>query len=73
MRYREQSFGAKSGELKLEEHWDPYKLHIDGTAEHRKAGATWLEVYDETKLPVGEASSTSTERDRWTVDSPTRA
>jgi hypothetical protein len=70
VRYREQSFGAKSGELQLEEHWDPYKLHVDGTAAHRKAGATWLEVYEETKLPVDEASSTSTERDRWTVDSP---
>jgi hypothetical protein len=65
VRYREQSFGAKSGELQLEEHWDPYKLHVDGTAAHRKAGATWLEVYEETKLPVDAASST-----RWTVDSP---
>lgn len=70
LRYREQSFGAKTGALQLEEHWDPYKLHIDGSAAHRKAGATWVEVYEETKLPVGEAATTTTERDRWTVDSP---
>ena len=32
IRYREQSFSASTGALELEEHWDPHKLHIDGSA-----------------------------------------
>jgi len=53
--------------LELEEHWDPYKLHIDGTAEHRVGGATWLIIYQETKLPVGGAPETHEAHDRWTI------
>lgn len=67
VRYREQSFRASTGELELEEQWDPPKLHIDESPEHMEVGASWLELYDETKLPVGEASTTATARDRWTV------
>jgi hypothetical protein len=67
-RYREQSFSASSGALTLDEYWDPYKLHIDGTAEHTAANATWLEVYNETKVPVTGSSTTSEEHDRWAVD-----
>jgi hypothetical protein len=69
VRMRELSYSAKTGELELEEYWDPYKLHIDGTAEHLKAGATWLEEYDETKVPAGASASTAVARDRWSVDS----
>jgi hypothetical protein len=68
VRYREQSFSASTGDLSLEEHWDPYKLHIDGTDAHTRAGASWLEEYQETKMPTGEASSTADARDRWIVD-----
>lgn len=68
VRYREQSFGAKSGELTLEEHWAPFKVHIDGTEEHTRAGAMWQEAYEETKLPVNAAAATSSERDVWSVD-----
>ena len=53
VRLREQSFGAKTGKLELEEYWDPYKLHIDGTDEHLQAGAKWVEVYEETKVEPG--------------------
>jgi hypothetical protein len=67
VRYREQAFSATTGALSLEEHWDPYKLHFDGTAEHTRLGASWLEDYQETKLPVGGAPQTATSRDRWTV------
>jgi hypothetical protein len=67
IRYREQSFSASTGQLELEEHWDPYKLHIDGTAEHRVGGATWLIIYQETKLPVGAAPETHEAHDRWTI------
>jgi hypothetical protein len=67
VRYREQSFSAGTGELDLEEHWAPHKLHIDWSPEHTEAGASWLEDYEETKLPVGDTASTSTRRDRWTV------
>jgi hypothetical protein len=67
VRYREQSFGATTQMLKLEEHWDPYKLHIDGSAEHTVMGASWVETYVETKLPVGEAAASATNADPWSV------
>jgi hypothetical protein len=67
VRYREQSFSASTGALELEEHWDPYKLHIDGTAAHRIGGATWLIIYQETKLPIGGAPETHEAHDRWTI------
>jgi len=68
VRYREQAFHEGTGELEEEEHWDPAKLHIDGSPAHTAAGASWLESYQETKLPVGKPASTETARDRWTVD-----
>ncbi len=67
VRYREQSFSASTGDLELEEHWDPYKVHIDGTAAHRAGGATWLMIYQETKLPVGGTPETHEAHDRWSV------
>jgi hypothetical protein len=67
LRYREQAFSATTGMLELEEHWDPYKLRVDSTAEHTVAGFTWLEEYKETKLPVGDTARTSTNYDRWVV------
>ncbi len=67
LRYREQSYSASTGDLELDEHWDPYKIHFDGSAAHTAADATWLEEYQETKLPVGAAPEVATARDRWTV------
>jgi hypothetical protein len=70
VRYREQSFHAGTGELELEEHWDPYKLHFDGSLEHTMAGASWLESYEETKIASDAPEETQPQRERWTVDSP---
>lgn len=67
VRFREQSFDVTSGNLELDETWDPPKLHIDGTAAHTVAGASWLESYAETKLAVGLTPSTHDVRERWTV------
>ena len=67
IRYREQSYGATSGLLELEEHWDPYKLHIDGSAERMIAAAPWIETYKETKLAVGVQPATATAMDAWQV------
>lgn len=67
LRYREQSFSASTGDLAQEEHWDPYKIHFDGSAEHTSTGASWLESYDETKLPVGGTPQAASVNDRWTV------
>jgi hypothetical protein len=70
IRYREQSFHEKTGELELEEHWAPYKLHFDGTDEHTADGASWLEAYEETKTYAsGKPDEASEEHDRWMVDS----
>jgi len=67
VRYREQSFDATSGKLELEEYWDPARLHVDGTAEHTATGASWLDSYSETKLPVGLTATTKESRDLWAV------
>jgi hypothetical protein len=68
VRYREQSFSASTGNLELEEHWDPSKLHVDGAADHMKrTGTPWVEMYQETKLPVGGTAVTTTARDIWLV------
>jgi hypothetical protein len=67
VRFREQAFQASTGLLAQEEHWSPPKLHLDMAAAHLVAGATWLEVYQETKQPVMGTASVATARDRWTV------
>jgi hypothetical protein len=67
IRHREQSFKASTGELDVEEHWDPHKLHIDGSAERIVAGAHWTESYAETKS-LGAGGTTSAQRtDQWSV------
>jgi hypothetical protein len=68
VRYRELSYEKSGDDVELEEHWDPYKLHIDGTPDHTKPEATWLESYTETKLPAMGSSSSAEQRDRWTLD-----
>lgn len=68
VRYREQALHAGTGELEAEEHWDPAKLHLDMSAAHTVRGATWLEVYQETKTPAVGAPVTAEARDPWTVD-----
>jgi len=67
VRYRELAFGAKTGELQLEEHWDPSKLHVDGSEERLLADSAWIEVYSETKLEVGQPPSTHEVREHWRV------
>ncbi len=69
LRYRELSYSASTGELELEEYWEPAKLHVEWSEGRLVEGGSWLEEYEETKLPVGETPSTSSRRDRWTVRS----
>jgi hypothetical protein len=71
LRYREQSFHATTGALEQDEFWAPYKLHFDGSAEHTKDGASWLESFEETKIAASgnKPDEVSDERDRWMVDS----
>ncbi len=67
VRLREQAFHATTGLLEQEEYWSPHKLHVDLLAAHAIQGASWLEIYSETKLPVGGQPITSEPHDRWTV------
>jgi hypothetical protein len=67
VRYREQAFNATSGDLDIEEYWEPYKLRVDQTEEFLETGGSFLESYDETKLIPGEEPTTATRSDRWTV------
>lgn len=68
VRFREQSYAASTGKLELEEHWDPYKIHIDGSAEAlKKTSSSMLRVveYKETKLPVNGTPVTQDTTDIW--------
>ena len=65
VRFHERSYSASTGDLELEEHWDPYKLRIDGT--RLMPGAMYTEQYSETKLAVGMAPATATSSDTWKV------
>ena len=67
VRFREQAFNATTGDLDIEEHWDPYKLRVDQAEEFLEDGASFLEPYDETKLIPGEEPTTAARGDRWTV------
>jgi len=65
VRYRELAYSASTGQVELEEHWDPYKLRVDGT--QQTAGATYTEAYSETKIMTGAAPMTATSTDTWKV------
>lgn len=68
VRYRELSFSATTGLPTQDEHWDPHKLHIDGSPAKLIANGSWLEAYTETKLPVGQAPNPPQQiTDRWSV------
>jgi hypothetical protein len=74
LRYRELSYGAMTHLLQLEEFWDPPRIHVDGSADHTKSGALWIETYMETKLPTGAAAiPAAKEQDLWQVSSPSEA
>jgi hypothetical protein len=66
LRYREQAFRASDGQVAVEEHWDPAKLHIDGSAGRVVEGASWVEEYEETKTRNGVETS-ARRRDVWSV------
>lgn len=74
VRYRELSFDGRSVDAngnpvapELEEHWDPFKLRIDASAERTREGASWLEDYEETKIRNGVAQPAARRRDLWQV------
>jgi len=67
IRYRERSFVGSAGPLQLEEHWEPFKLRLDGTSAHVMPEVTWIDQYSETKLPVGLPPSTAPTSDTWRV------
>jgi hypothetical protein len=67
VRFREQAFAASTNMLQTETHYDPPKLHVDGSAAHTVKGATWVEKYTETALPVGMPVNSHTVSERWTV------
>jgi hypothetical protein len=68
VRYRELGFSETAPyDMDREDHWEPGKLRVDETPDHMVAGETWLELYKETRVPVGARPSTREVRDRWTV------
>ncbi|MES1165287.1 MAG: hypothetical protein ABUR63_06005 [Verrucomicrobiota bacterium] len=73
VRYRELSYHATTGLLEQEEYWDPPKLRVDQSAARVVESASWLEVYLETKSPVGGVASTAEQHDLWTVVYPSQS
>ncbi len=68
IRFRELSYGAMTGMLQLEEHWDPPRLHVDGSSAHTQTGVQWADSYKEIKIPAGMAAmSPSQQSDLWQV------
>lgn len=67
VRYREHSFSATTGQLELEEYWDPPKLRVDETPANTMPDARWLEIYSETKIPVNGVMTKTEQRDSWKV------
>jgi hypothetical protein len=67
VRYREVAFA--SGAPDLEEHWDPFKLRVDGSPSRAKSGPSWVEKYAETKtkLKSGVVEGPFDRRDTWQV------
>lgn len=66
VRYVEEELSA-SGDVERSYVWSPYRLYIDGSAQHRASGASWLEVSEESSTKAGEAAELSTLRERWMV------
>jgi hypothetical protein len=68
VRYREQSFAASTGMPNGDQYWDPYKVLVDGGADHNSNNSSWLESYRETKVPAsGVAEMAVEKRDLWRV------
>jgi len=67
VRYRDETIDADSGDVKVDEFWAPYRLHVDGSEEHTDEGASWLEQYTETATKSGKLKAAETVRERWTV------
>jgi hypothetical protein len=65
VRYRE--LALASGTPDLEEHWDPFKLRVDGSPSRTKAGPSWVEKYAETKIKNGVVDGPFDRRDTWQV------
>ncbi len=66
LRYRELSYGAKTGLVQLDEWWDPSRVHIDGT--RATADNSFLDAYTEYKLNAGDTVATSAVvHDLWNV------
>jgi hypothetical protein len=68
VRYREISYRAGSNTPNGEEHWTPYKLRIDNSAEHIAAGAKWDEIYTETKITNNGVPLDASRKDGWIVE-----
>lgn len=68
VRFREVDRYSNSPDIESESHYDPEKLRFDGTREHTRANAVWIEEYIETLLRPGVDTFTTNYRDRWTVE-----
>jgi hypothetical protein len=67
VKYREQSYDVKTMLPTEDDFWEPFKLEADDAPEHNEEGASWLEDYEETKVPVGGTPVVQAKRDRWTL------
>lgn len=66
VRHREKSF--EGNVLERDEYYDAYKLRVSEKPEQLEQGATWTEVYTETKIKPGFPDETEEETRNWTVE-----
>src|SRR5262249_53979170 len=58
VRDHEQSLDS-GGNLKSEDWYDPYRLRVDESAAHLKAGASWTWTYNDTKTSRSKPTATT--------------
>lgn len=67
VRHREQSFDT-TGVMTKEEWYAPSRLRVDETAAHIVMGTMWNDVYTETQIATGAATTTTPKTDKWAVE-----
>jgi hypothetical protein len=67
VRDHEQSLDS-TGALKSEDWYDPYRLRVDSSSAHLKAGATWTWTFSDAKTSRSKPASTTSLTETWKVD-----
>jgi hypothetical protein len=67
VRYRELSYKKASDVVKVDDSWTPPRMRVEERPDRLVKGATWTEMFQETKTKDG-VTTTTPEVDQWVVD-----